>query len=230
MILPNNQHFLWGSKMAPLVLNLSKLWPKPTLNNGPHHCLLSPPGSNLSYNLENTADYWVYSNFVHVLDHNAQHLWENTLSSYPQHDSNVYLPSQGATILQNTSTRIFNPNQLGHLQISLLWWLFPYHLHLWDHRLLLDRASIWSHVLPTTSNLRCCVIKNIRHPNQGILKQARSSSSNNWWKSSVDKLISDGLMNILNWAQVQVCHLAKTSPPHLNHIMSSAGHKIFWLT
>ena len=28
-ILPNDRHFLWGSKMAPSVLNLSKLWPKP---------------------------------------------------------------------------------------------------------------------------------------------------------------------------------------------------------
>ena len=95
-ILPNDRHFLWGSKMAPSVLNLSKLWPKPTLNSGPRRCLLSPPGSDFSYSLE------------------------NTLSSYPQHDSNVYPSSQGATILQNTSTETFNPNQVGHLQISVL--------------------------------------------------------------------------------------------------------------
>ena len=188
-----------------------------------------PHGSNFSYNLKNTADSWVYSNFVDILDHNVQHLWENTLSSYPQHDSNVYLSSQGATILQNTSTETFDPNQEGHLQISVLQWLFPYHPHLWDHRLLLDRTSMWSYVLPTTFNLCCCVIKNIGHPNQGILEQARSSSSNNWWKLSTNKLISDGLVNVLNWAQVQVHHLAKTSPPHLNHIMPSARHKIFWL-
>ena len=41
-ILPNDQHFLWGSKMAPSVLNLSKLWPKPMLNSSPRRCLLSP--------------------------------------------------------------------------------------------------------------------------------------------------------------------------------------------
>ena len=90
-ILPNNQHFLWGSKIYSHGHQSSKMAPWCSFFQSMAHTnteqqfpslFMIPPSPDFSYNLDNPLYSGVYSSFVNVLDHNVQHLWENHLSLY----------------------------------------------------------------------------------------------------------------------------------------------------
>ena len=58
----------------------------------PSMFVVPPPGPEFSYNLDHAADSGTYDNLVNILDHNAQHLYEDPLLD-GQHDANVNPPS-----------------------------------------------------------------------------------------------------------------------------------------